>query len=68
MTENRKANGKNNTENDGSIYWMGTKVMPCPACGIAVTNVDDCGHFGDPECPAFGIGIAEYERRFSRDK
>ena len=48
---------------EGETYWMGTRVMPCPACGVAPTNVDDCGHFGDPDCPYFGIGREEYERR-----
>lgn len=47
---------------DGETYWMGTRVMPCSACGVAPTNVDDCGHFGDPDCPCFGIGREEYER------
>lgn len=40
---------------EGSVYWMGTLVEPCPACGVAPTNVDDCGHFGDPHCPYFGV-------------
>lgn len=52
----REVNGKTEQTDDGSIYWMGTRVYPCPACGIAVTNVDHCGHFGDPNCPTFGVG------------
>lgn len=36
----------------------------CPMCGVAPSNVDDCGEFGNPECPCFGIGREEYERRF----
>lgn len=40
------------------------RVMVCPMCGVAPSNVDDCGEFGNPECPYFGIGLEEYERRF----
>lgn len=47
----------------GERYWMGSLVQKCPDCGIAPTNVDDCGHFGDPACPYFGIGLEEFERR-----
>lgn len=43
---------------DGVVYWMGTRVEPCPACGVAPTNVDDCGHFGDSYCPYFGVKSA----------
>ena len=32
------------------------QVQVCPNCGIAPGNVDDCGRFGDPGCPYFGIG------------
>lgn len=39
---------------DGETYWMGNLVHKCPDCGVAPTNVDDCGHFGDPKCPYFG--------------
>jgi hypothetical protein len=28
-------------------------------CGIAPANVDDCGRFGDPACPYFGVGEPE---------
>ena len=35
------------------------KVQVCPDCGIAPSNVDDCGHFGDCMCPYFGVGEAE---------
>jgi hypothetical protein len=31
-------------------------VQECPQCGIAPANIDDCGCFGDPKCPYFGIG------------
>jgi hypothetical protein len=31
-------------------------VQECPQCGISPANVDDCGCFGDPKCPYFGIG------------
>ena len=51
---------------DGETYWMGTRVMKCPRCGIAPTNVDDCGEFGNPECPYFGIGLEEYEKKFGK--
>lgn len=47
----------------GEKYWMGSLVQKCPDCGVAPTNVDDCGHFGDPECPYFGIGLEEFEKR-----
>jgi len=40
------------------------KVQVCPMCGVAPSNVDDCGEFGNPECPYFGIGLEEYEKRF----
>jgi len=40
------------------------KVAECPMCGISPSNVDDCGEFGDPDCPYFGIGREEFERRF----
>jgi hypothetical protein len=32
------------------------QVQECPICGIAPANVDDCGRFGDPACPYFGVG------------
>ena len=51
---------------DGETYWMGTRVMKCHRCGIAPTNVDDCGEFGNPECPYFGIGLEEYEKKFGK--
>ncbi len=46
---------------DGEHYWMGSRISACEACGVVVTNVDDCGHFGDPECPVFGCGLERYE-------
>lgn len=36
-------------------------VQLCPDCGIAPANVDDCGHFGDPVCPYFGVGNLDFE-------
>lgn len=53
---------------DGETYWMGSKVEKCPMCGIAPTNVDDCGEFGNPECPYFGIGREAYEAKLKRWK
>ena len=53
---------------DGHTYWLGTKVHPCPKCGIAPTNVDDCGEFGNPECPYFGIGREAYEEQLKKLK
>ena len=53
---------------DGHTYWLGTKVHPCPKCGIAPTNVDDCGEFGNPECPYFGIGREAYEEQLQKLK
>src|SRR5678815_4622843 len=38
------------------------RVQVCPMCGVAPTNVDDCGEFGNPECPYFGIGLEDYEK------
>lgn len=38
------------------------RVKVCPMCGVAPANVDDCGEFGNPECPYFGIELEEYER------
>jgi len=44
------------------------RVQKCPHCGVAPASVDDCGCFGDPACPYFGIGtshprpIPVYER------
>lgn len=60
----REVNGITEQSHDGQVYWMGTKVMPCPDCGITVTNVDHCGKFGDPDCPVWGIGREKYERRY----
>lgn len=34
-------------------------VQVCPKCEVAPSNVDDCGEFGNPECPYFGIGEEE---------
>lgn len=39
------------------------RVKRCPACGVCPGNVDDCGHFGDPDCPYFGVGREEFKRR-----
>ena len=58
-TENDPA-GKLEVDENGGRWWMGKFVHPCPMCGIAVTNVDECGNFGDPDCPAFGIGRETY--------
>lgn len=63
--DEREVNGVTKQDGSGVIYWMGTRVEPCPMCGIAVTNVDHCGEFGNPECPVWGIGKEEYERRFN---
>ena len=38
------------------------RVQVCSMCGVAPSNVDDCGEFGNPECPYFGIGLEEYEK------
>lgn len=51
---------------DGETYWMGNRVMKCPKCETAPTNVDDCGEFGNPDCPYFGIGLEEYEKRYGK--
>lgn len=40
------------------------RVKVCPMCGVAPSNVDDCGEFGNPECPYFGIGLEEYEKLY----
>jgi hypothetical protein len=32
------------------------QVQECPACGVAPASVEDCGQFGDPACPYFGVG------------
>lgn len=37
------------------------QVQRCHSCGVCPANVDDCGHFGDPECPYFGIGSPKLE-------
>jgi len=34
---------------------MKIKVAECKKCGVAPASVDDCGCFGDPTCPNFGI-------------
>jgi len=39
------------------------KVQVCDMCRVAPSNVDDCGEFGNPDCPYFGIGREEFERR-----
>jgi len=42
------------------------KVKVCSRCGVAPANVDDCGRFGDPECPYFGVGLEAYNKQESR--
>ncbi len=54
MTDKEEVNGEEIVK-DGKTYWMGTEVKPCTMCGKVVTAVDDCGEFGNPECPQFGI-------------
>ena len=56
MTETTKeeVNGEEVVK-DGKTYWMGTEVKACGMCGKVVTAVDDCGEFGNPECPQFGV-------------
>jgi hypothetical protein len=39
---------------DGTTFWMGTEVKPCSMCGVAAVCVDDCGEFGNEQCPRFG--------------
>jgi hypothetical protein len=52
---------------DGLFHWRNlgdgkpVQVRECPMCGIAPANVDDCGRFGDPACPYFGVGEPEPE-------
>ncbi len=54
-------------EGDGLFHWRNlgdgkpVQVRECPMCGIAPANVDDCGRFGDPACPYFGVGEPEPE-------
>lgn len=52
--DEEEVNGITELKDDG-VYWMGTKVHPCPMCNVAPTNVDHCGEFGNPKCPYFGI-------------
>ena len=66
MFDFKQPNGDTKIVN-GETYWMGNKVEKCSKCGVAPTNVDDCGEFGDPDCPYFGIGKEEYEKRYGRD-
>lgn len=61
MLDIEGVNGKVEVK-DGETYWMGSKVSKCPKCGIAPTNVDGCGEFGNPECPYFGIGLEAYNK------
>ena len=58
MATNEDVNGKVEII-DGVTYWMGTVVNKCSLCGIAPTNVDDCGWFGNPLCPCYGVGLCE---------
>lgn len=37
------------------------RVKRCSLCNVAPSNVDDCGAFGDPNCPYFGIGEEAYQ-------
>jgi hypothetical protein len=54
-------------EGDRLFHWRDLgdgkpiQVQECPMCGIAPANVDDCGRFGDPACPCFGVGKPEPE-------
>jgi hypothetical protein len=54
-------------EGDRLFHWRNLgdgkpiQVQECPMCGIAPANVDDCGRFGDPACPYFGVGKPEPE-------
>jgi hypothetical protein len=54
-------------EGNGLFHWRNlgdgkpVQVRECPMCGIAPANVDDCGRFGDPACPYFGVGEPEPE-------
>lgn len=41
------------TETDAH-YWGNNRIYPCTSCNKVVINVDDCGNFGDPDCPQFG--------------
>ena len=43
------------------------QVQQCLMCGIAPANVDDCGRFGDPACPYFGVGKSKYERGYAQE-
>ena len=54
MIEIEGVNGKEEVKN-GKKYWMGNEVKPCSLCEVAPTNVDDCGQFGNPHCPCFGV-------------
>lgn len=54
MTNKAEVNGEEVVK-DGKVYWMGTEVKACGMCGKVVTAVDDCGEFGNPECPQFGV-------------
>ena len=57
MTQNPlEAGGPVWKDADGNTFWGRNRVEPCPLCGVAPTNVDDCGCFGFPGCPAFGCG------------
>ncbi len=59
-TLKEQVNGKEEIIN-GEKYWMGSKVSKCPLCGVAPTNVDDCGEFGNYYCPAFGVKGDQFE-------
>ena len=54
MIDKEEVNGEEVVK-DGKTFWMGTEIKPCPKCNKVVTAVDDCGEFGDPECPQFGV-------------
>lgn len=43
-----------------AFYAPIVEVNKCPKCGIASTNIDDCGEFGDPDCPYFEFDREEY--------
>ena len=49
------------TVKGGETYWGRNKVAKCEKCGIAAVNVDDCGEFGNPYCPCYGVKGGEIE-------
>jgi hypothetical protein len=73
MARARTALAQPEPEGDGLFHWRNlgdgkpVQVRECPMCGIAPANVDDCGRFGDPVCPYFGVGEPEPERPTASD-